>query len=90
MARAGPSGSRDAGAGGIRPRERDAEANAFPDAFPPLPKMGALEKSAQYLEQKFYRTPINVTFEDQGQPRGCAAACLHDVRRLRDRLQLRR
>jgi len=35
----------------------------FPETFPALPKMGALERSAQFLEQKFYRTPINVTFE---------------------------
>ena len=35
----------------------------FPASFPALPKMGALEESAQYLEQKFYRTPINVTFD---------------------------
>ncbi|HUI57703.1 MAG TPA: alpha/beta fold hydrolase [Bryobacteraceae bacterium] len=37
----------------------------FPESFPSLPKMAALEKSAQFLEQKFYRTPINVTFEDK-------------------------
>ena len=36
----------------------------YPTDFPALPKMEALEKSAQYLEQKFYRTPINVTFEN--------------------------
>jgi len=36
-----------------------------PASFPPLPKMEALEKSAQHLEQKFYRTPINVTFESK-------------------------
>jgi len=35
----------------------------FPESFPALPKMQALEKSAQFLERKFYRTPINVTFE---------------------------
>lgn len=37
----------------------------FPASFPSLPKMEALEKSAQYLEQNFYRTPINVTFENK-------------------------
>jgi cholesterol oxidase len=34
-----------------------------PESFPPLPKMEALRESAQYLQQKFYRTPINVTFD---------------------------
>jgi cholesterol oxidase len=38
--------------------------NPYPEDFPALPKMEALEKSAQYLQQKFYRTPINVTFEN--------------------------
>jgi cholesterol oxidase len=38
--------------------------NPYPAGFPALPKMAALERSAQYLEQKFYRTPINVTFQD--------------------------
>jgi cholesterol oxidase len=38
--------------------------NPYPEDFPALPKMEALEKSAKYLEQKFYRTPINVAFED--------------------------
>ncbi|AFZ03359.1 alpha/beta fold hydrolase [Calothrix sp. PCC 6303] len=32
--------------------------------FPPLPKLAALEKSAEFLNEKFYRPPINVTFQD--------------------------
>ena len=36
----------------------------YPDHFPPLAKLGALEKSAAYLGERFYRPPINVTFED--------------------------
>ena len=59
----------------------------FPASFPALPKMGALEKSARYLEQNFYRTPINVTFETKVNHVGVPQ---NDVRRLRDRLQFRR
>jgi cholesterol oxidase len=51
----------------------------YPDTFPALPKMAALEKSAQYLEQKFYRTPINVTFEKKinhvGVPQNACTMC---------------
>jgi cholesterol oxidase len=51
----------------------------YPETFPPLPKMAALEKSAQYLEQKFYRTPINVTFETKtnhvGVPQNACTMC---------------
>lgn len=36
----------------------------YPDNFPTLPKLEALEKSAGFLKQKFYRPPINVTFQD--------------------------
>ena len=36
----------------------------YPEAFPPLPKLAALEKSAEFLHEKFYRPPINVTFKD--------------------------
>lgn len=38
--------------------------NPYPENFPPLPKLQALEKSSKYLNEKFYRTPINVTFQD--------------------------
>ena len=37
----------------------------YPASFPPLPKLEALEESARYLDRKFYRLPINVTFEDK-------------------------
>jgi cholesterol oxidase len=51
----------------------------FPETFPSLPKMGALEKSAQFLEEKFYRTPINVTFETKtnhvGVPQNACVMC---------------
>jgi len=51
----------------------------FPASFPALPKMGALEKSARYLEQNFYRTPINVTFETKvnhvGVPQNACTMC---------------
>ncbi|MEO6982308.1 MAG: GMC oxidoreductase, partial [Edaphobacter sp.] len=36
----------------------------YPDDFPALPKLQALEASAKSLNGKFYRTPINVTFKD--------------------------
>jgi cholesterol oxidase len=36
----------------------------YPEDFPPLRKLRALEKSSISLGQTFYRTPINVTFED--------------------------
>jgi cholesterol oxidase len=51
----------------------------YPESFPPLPKMAALEESAQYLERKFYRTPINVTFETKvnhvGVPQNACVMC---------------
>ncbi|KST66741.1 alpha/beta fold hydrolase [Mastigocoleus testarum] len=36
----------------------------YPENYPPLKKLEALEKSAQYLNQPFERPPINVNFED--------------------------
>jgi cholesterol oxidase len=36
----------------------------YPDNFPALPKLQALQKSASSLNEKFYRPPINVTFKD--------------------------
>jgi cholesterol oxidase len=51
----------------------------YPETFPALPKMAALQKSAQYLEQKFYRPPINVTFEAKtnhvGVPQNACTMC---------------
>ncbi len=37
----------------------------YPEDFPVLPKLKALEDSAKIMGQKFYRVPINVTFEDK-------------------------
>lgn len=37
----------------------------YPDAFPALPKLTALERSAKELGAKVYRPPINVTFEEK-------------------------
>ncbi|MEN8167218.1 MAG: GMC family oxidoreductase N-terminal domain-containing protein [Pseudomonadota bacterium] len=36
----------------------------YPDDWPELPKTQAHRKSAEAMGQQFYRTPINVTFED--------------------------
>jgi cholesterol oxidase len=50
-----------------------------PDGFPPLPKLQALEKSAQALgmEDRFSRPPITVTFEDRTNAAGVAQrACV--------------
>jgi cholesterol oxidase len=44
----------------------------YPDNFPALPKLKALEKSANSLGEKFYRPPINVTFKDGANPVGVA------------------
>ena len=38
--------------------------NPYPQDAPVLPKLEAHRKSAEYLRQEFYRTPINVTFKD--------------------------
>jgi cholesterol oxidase len=38
----------------------------YPQNFPELPKLHALEQSAQHLGQKFYRPPINVNFTVEG------------------------
>ncbi len=36
----------------------------YPEDWPHVHKLQALEKSAKYLNEKFYRPPINVTFKD--------------------------
>lgn len=38
--------------------------NPYPDDWPELPKLAAHQKSANAMNQKFYRTDINVTFTD--------------------------
>ncbi|MGB3471417.1 MAG: GMC oxidoreductase, partial [Erythrobacter sp.] len=39
--------------------------NAYPDAHPALGKLEALEASAKAMGKRFYKTPINVNFEDK-------------------------
>ena len=36
----------------------------YPSDFPTLPKLQALEESSAHLKERFYRPPINVTFQD--------------------------
>ncbi|MBN3897988.1 MAG: GMC family oxidoreductase [Nostoc sp. NOS(2021)] len=49
---------------GYRRAEEMLKPTPYPQDFPPLPKLQALEKSSKYLNEKFYRPPINVTFKD--------------------------
>ncbi|WP_392481097.1 GMC family oxidoreductase N-terminal domain-containing protein [Nostoc sp. C110] len=51
-------------AAGYRRAEEMLKPTPYPENFPPLPKLQALEKSSKYLNEKFYRPPINVTFKD--------------------------
>ena len=51
-------------ADGLRRAEEMLKPTPYPQDFPPLHKLQALEKSADYLQEKFYRPPIKVTFED--------------------------
>ncbi|MCK0100289.1 GMC family oxidoreductase N-terminal domain-containing protein [Qipengyuania sp. S6317L1] len=39
--------------------------NAYPDTHPTLGKLEALEHSAKTMGERFYKTPINVNFEDK-------------------------
>ncbi|PHR19861.1 MAG: hypothetical protein COA41_06830 [Sphingopyxis sp.] len=39
--------------------------NSYPDTHPTLGKLAALEHSASAMDQRFYKTPINVTFADK-------------------------
>ncbi|EDL47923.1 GMC oxidoreductase [Erythrobacter sp. SD-21] len=39
--------------------------NPYPDSYPALGKLEALEHSAKAMGKRFYKTPINVTFEDK-------------------------
>ncbi len=39
--------------------------NVYPDTHPKLGKLEALEHSAKSMDKQFYKTPINVTFEDK-------------------------
>ncbi|NDJ23209.1 GMC family oxidoreductase [Nostoc sp. B(2019)] len=49
---------------GYRRAEEMLKPTSYPEDFPPLPKLQALEKSSKYLNENFYRPPINVTFKD--------------------------
>jgi|CXWL01.1.fsa_nt_gi cholesterol oxidase len=62
----------------------------YPEDYPPLPKLEALEAAAVGMGKgdRFYRTPINVTFEDGPSPAGvpqkacincgdCVSGCNH-------------
>lgn len=44
--------------------ERMLAPKPYPEQAPTLPKLAALKKSADAMGQKFFRAPINVTFED--------------------------
>lgn len=39
--------------------------STYPQDFPHLDKLAAHQKSGEYLNKKWYRTPINVNFKDQ-------------------------
>lgn len=48
---------------GYRRAEEMLKPVPYPEDFPTLPKLQALEKSAEFLKAPFYRPPINVTFK---------------------------
>ncbi|MFQ4145999.1 GMC family oxidoreductase [Chlorogloeopsis sp. ULAP02] len=50
---------------GYRRAEEMLKPTPYPENLPKLRKLQALEKSSKYLNEKFYRPPINVTFEDK-------------------------
>ncbi|MEA5502189.1 GMC family oxidoreductase N-terminal domain-containing protein [Halotia wernerae UHCC 0503] len=50
---------------GYHHAEEMLKPTSYPEDFPPLPKLQALEKSSEYLNENFYRPPINVTFQDE-------------------------
>jgi cholesterol oxidase len=45
--------------------EQMLQPEPYPDHYPPLPKLNGQADSAKAMGQDFYRTPINVTFEDR-------------------------
>ena len=49
---------------GFRHAEEMLKPTPYPDDFPPLSKLKALEESSAFLHEKFYRPPIEVTFKD--------------------------
>ncbi|MEM7553635.1 MAG: GMC family oxidoreductase N-terminal domain-containing protein [Cyanobacteria bacterium P01_A01_bin.84] len=50
-------------ADGYKRAEEMLKPTPYPDTFPNLAKLEALEKSAKYLNEDFYRPPINVNFK---------------------------
>jgi cholesterol oxidase len=50
---------------GFEHAERMLKPTPYPDDFPPLPKLDALEKSAKFMNEDFYRLNINVTFKSE-------------------------
>ena len=51
-------------ADGYSRAEKMLKPTPYPENYPPLKKLEALQKSAKYLNQPFKRPPINVNFED--------------------------
>ncbi|HEV8377068.1 MAG TPA: alpha/beta fold hydrolase [Candidatus Polarisedimenticolia bacterium] len=49
---------------GYRRAEEMLKPKPYPKEGKPLPKLEALERSAEFLGERFYRPPINVTFEN--------------------------
>ena len=56
-------------------------------AYPVLGKLEALEHSAKAMGERFYKTPINVTFEDKTNKFGVPQPGVHELRRLHVGLQ---
>ncbi|MEM7726106.1 MAG: alpha/beta fold hydrolase [Cyanobacteria bacterium P01_A01_bin.45] len=52
-------------ADGYKRAEEMLKPTPYPESFPKLAKLAALEKSAKYLNQDFYRPPINVNFQER-------------------------
>jgi cholesterol oxidase len=48
---------------GFRQAEAMLKPSPYPEHYPPLPKLEALEKSAAAMNAPFYRLPLNITFE---------------------------
>ena len=46
------------------------DANSYPESYPTLNKLKALEKSAKAMKEPFYRPPIYVNFKDRTNPFG--------------------
>jgi cholesterol oxidase len=47
---------------GYQRAEEMLKPTPYPDTYPSLHKLEALQKSAEYMNERFYRPPINVTF----------------------------